>query len=284
MAEIWPRVLLTAYLVVTGVRLALGDADINGVVLAFHLALLAIALASLFTRAVPAGLGDWLPMIAVPFLYVELPYVIAAAGHTGVFDEAVIRWETAMFGGAPSSDWAVAWPALWISEALHAAYAAYYPIIYSVPTLLYVAGRRRDFSEGVFVLLLSFIVCFLTFSVFPVEGPRYRHIAEMPGAVRAGVLWLLERGSSHGTAFPSSHVAVAVTQSILATRYFGARGALLWIPTTGLALGAVYGGFHYAVDAVAGVVVAGITSAVGLLVIRRLRRATANQANATAPI
>jgi membrane-associated phospholipid phosphatase len=284
MAEIWPRVLLTAYLVVTGARMLFGDVSVDTVIFACHVALLTVTLASLFTRVVPKGLGDWLPLIAVPFLYVELPNVIAAAGHTGVFDEEVIRWERAMFGGAPSAEWARTWPSLLLSESLHAAYAAYYPIIYSVPTILYATGRRRDFAEGVFVLLLSFAVCFLAFTVFPVEGPRYRHIAEMPGAVRAGVLWLLERGSSHGTAFPSSHVAVAVTQAILATRYFGARGALLWIPTTGLALGAVYGGFHYAVDAVAGVVVAAFVATIGLLAVRWIRRAPVPQANATAPI
>jgi len=284
MAEIWPGVLLTAYLAVTGARMAFGTGQGNAIVLAVHMALLAIALACLLAPAIPAWLADWLPMIALPFLYAELPVVIAAVGHARTFDAAVSRWDIAVFGGVPSTDWARAWPATLLSEALHAAYASYYLIVFSVPALLYWRSRRRDFNEAVFVVLLSFITCFLAYSVFPVDGPRYRGIQPMPGAIRAAVLWLLERGSSSGTAFPSSHVAVAATQCILATRYFGARGALLWVPTVGLAVGAVYGGFHYAVDVVAGLTVAGVVSTFGLIAVRRARLAQGFQANATAPM
>jgi membrane-associated phospholipid phosphatase len=264
--------------------MAFGTGQGNSVVLAAHVALLAISLACLLAPAIPAWLAGWLPMIAVPFLYAELPTVIAAVGHASSFDAAVSHWDAAVFGGVPSTDWARAWPALLLSETLHAAYASYYLIVFSVPALLYWRGRRRDFDEAVFVVLLSFVVCFLVYSAFPVDGPRYRGIQSMPGAIRTGVLWLLERGSSSGTAFPSSHVAVATTQSILATRYFGARGALLWVPTVGLAVGAVYGGFHYAVDVMAGLAVAVVMSSVGLIAVRRARLAHASQANATAPM
>jgi membrane-associated phospholipid phosphatase len=284
MAEIWPGVLLTAYLAVTGARITLGVGHANSFVLAAHFAFLAAALASLLAPGVPQWLADWLPMLAVPFLYAELPVVIEAVGHAGSFDAAVAHWDVALFGGAPSTDWARARPSTLLSETLHAAYAAYYPVVLSVPVLLYVHRRRRDYSEAVFVILLSFIACFLVFSVFPVEGPRYRGVQPMPGAIRAGVLWLLERGSARGTAFPSSHVAVAVAQSILATRYFGWRGALLWIPTVGLGAGAVYGGFHYAVDVFSGLVFGVVITTIGLMAVRRARQAHESQANATAPM
>lgn len=253
-------------------------------VLAFHCALLAVALASLLASGVPRWLADWLPMFALPFLYVELPVVIAAVGHARSFDAAIAHWDVALFGGVPSTDWARAWPSTLLSETLHAAYASYYLIVVSVPALLYLSGRRRDFNDAMFVVLLSFVACFLVYSVFPVDGPRYRGIQSMPGAIRAGVLWLLERGSSRGTAFPSSHFTVAATQSILATRYFGARGALLWIPTVGLGAGAVYGGFHYAVDVFSGLAFGLMTTTVGLMAVRHARRAHESQANATAPM
>ena len=259
----------------TGARIALGARHGNSIVL---------ALASLVAPGVPRWLADWLPMLALPFLYTELPVVIAAVGHAGSFDAAVARWDVAVFGGVPSTDWARAWPSTLFSETLHAAYATYYPVVVSVPALLYVRRRRRDYSEAIFVLLLSFIACFLVFSVFPVDGPRYRGVEPIRGPIRAGVLWVLERGSARGTAFPSSHVAVATTQSILAMRYFGWRGALLWIPTLGLGAGAVYGGFHYAVDVVSGLVFGVMTTMVGLLVVRRARQGRGFQANATAPM
>jgi membrane-associated phospholipid phosphatase len=264
--------------------MALGAGQGNSFVLAVHVALLALALASLLAPGVPRWLVDWLPMLALPVLYAELPAVIAAVGHVRSFDTAVANWDAAVFGGVPSTDWARAWPASLVSEALHAAYATYYPIVVSVPLLLYARGRRRDYNEAVFVVLLSFIACFLVFSVFPVEGPRYRGVQQMPGAIRAGVLWLLERGSARGTAFPSSHVSVAATQSILAIRYFGWRGALLCIPTVGLGAGAVYGGFHYAVDVFGGLVFGVMTTTVGLIAVRRARQAQEAQAKATAPM
>ena len=63
---------------------------------------------------------------------------------------------------------------------------------------------------------------------------------------------ILEGGSSKGTAFPSSHVAVVVAQALMALLYQRWTGWAIALLSGGLAMGAVYGGFHYAVDIVAG--------------------------------
>ena len=75
------------------------------------------------------------------------------------------------------------------------------------------------------------------------------------GPVRRLVLALLEAGSSRGAAFPSSHVAVATTQFVMVVRYQPRLSFFVFAISLGLAAGAVYGGFHYAVDALAGVAV-----------------------------
>jgi len=69
--------------------------------------------------------------------------------------------------------------------------------------------------------------------------------------------WLLDRGDSWGAAFPSSHVAAAVVAAVCALRYWRRLGLVLAPFTIGLVLSVVYGQFHYAVDAVAGLIVAG---------------------------
>jgi membrane-associated phospholipid phosphatase len=75
---------------------------------------------------------------------------------------------------------------------------------------------------------------------------------------------------------------VSLTQSILAIRYFGRRGLLILALAIGLALGAVYGGFHYVVDVIAGALLGALTTSVGLVIARR--GATAEgQAKASAP-
>ena len=97
--------------------------------------------------------------------------------------------------------------------------------------------------------------------------------------MRRLALFLLESGSSQGTAFPSSHVAVATTQSVLAVAFFGRRGIVIPLITAALAAGAVYGGFHYAIDIVAGLALGLGVAFAGL----RLTRGVRDQANAIAP-
>jgi membrane-associated phospholipid phosphatase len=64
---------------------------------------------------------------------------------------------------------------------------------------------------------------------------------------------LLGAGSAWGTAFPSSHVAVALIAATCARRGARPLGAVL-LPTAALlSLATVYGQLHYAVDVLAGI-------------------------------
>lgn len=222
-----------------------------------HLGALAAAL-SVVVITPPAlrRLRDVLPLLLGPFLYVELRWLIPGTGRPH-FDALLLAWEHAVFGGTPSSTWAPAMPLLALSEALHFAYASYYAIVLVPPLLLYLRGRRDAFAATMLALTLVYGVCFTTYLLFPVDGPRYLvGPAHAPaGPVRAFVLHLLEAGSSRGTAFPSSHVAASVVAALCALTYQRRLGVVIALLTVGLALGTVYGGFHYGVDALAGAVV-----------------------------
>jgi membrane-associated phospholipid phosphatase len=113
---------------------------------------------------------------------------------------------------------------------------------------------RADLQEALTALALSIVSCYIVFIVLPVQGPRYLMAPQgIPsGPFRALALAVLEGGSSRGAAFPSSHVAIAVTQTIVMLRFRPRLGRVFAGVTVLLALGAVYGGFHYAVDALAG--------------------------------
>ncbi len=266
--------------------LLLGRARVPGAAIAVHLAVLLAIAAATWLPVVPRWLRRWAPLLSLLFLYTELPLLIRAAGHQALFDPMVVGWESALFGGQPALQWAAAWNSLFLSELLHAGYVGYYAIIFVVPVLLTVQRRDHDFSEAVFVLLLTFTVCFFAYVVFPVAGPRYlwRPGPEIAaGPIRRFTLWILEARSSRGTAFPSSHVAVATTQSILAVVYFGRRGVLVGALSTLLALGAVYGGFHFAIDVVAGAGVGTAVAAIGLAAVRQVGQRRDDYANATAP-
>ena len=101
--------------------------------------------------------------------------------------------------------------------------------------------------------------CFVVYALFPVDGPRYLvgAAAAPDGPVRSFVLHLLAAGSSRGTAFPSSHVAASLVASLCALRFQRPVGLVVAVLTMGLALATVYGGFHYLVDVLAGVIVGG---------------------------
>jgi membrane-associated phospholipid phosphatase len=271
------NVVALAYLALTALPLAAaalrGSAPHAVGFLAAHLAALAAGVA--VTRAAPAAplrewLADWLPLLLVPLLYAELPAVTdgLAGGASATFrDTTVIRWDAALFGTLSRDVAARApWPAL--SELLHLCYLSYYAIIYVPPALLWLrrgaAGRDDAFAESVLGVTLAFAACFAAFALFPVQGPWYEWPAPAAvpdGPVRAVVEQILRAGSSRGTAFPSSHVAVATAQALLALVHQRGVGAVTAALAAGLAVGAVYGGFHYAIDVAAGAAVGGAAAA-----------------------
>ena len=274
--------LLACYLTAGAVLLVLRQSRVYPGGLLVHLLVLGVILMATLWPRTPAWLRAWTPLIALLFLYTEIPMLIRAAGHGRFFDMTVMSWETALFRSQPAIEWSLRWPSRALSEALHAAYLAYYPIIFSVPAALWLRRRREQFAEAVFALMLTFVTCFVCYVAFPVEGPRYLWpTAAEGGPLRRFTLWLLEARSSRGTAFPSSHVAVACAQSVLAFRYFGAKGWLVAIPTVGLAFGAIYGGFHYAVDVIAGGLTGILAVLTGLELFALFRGP--DQAKATAP-
>jgi membrane-associated phospholipid phosphatase len=75
---------------------------------------------------------------------------------------------------------------------------------------------------------------------------------------------ILERGSSRGAAFPSSHAAVAVAQSVVLLRLWPRLGAVVSVLTALLLVGAVHGGFHYGVDMIAGTLLGAGVALLGL--------------------
>jgi membrane-associated phospholipid phosphatase len=213
-----------------------------------------------FTRRWPRALRipfDWLPLLLVPLWYTELAPLNIMVHGGRYFDSIILAVEHAVFG-MPSRDLAVHFPILWLSELLHGGYLSYYFIIFIPPAVLYLSGRPNAYRRALFTILLSFFMHYVFFIYFPVQGPRYLFPAP-DGAIARGGLFrlthkLLEAGSSRGAAFPSSHVGVSVTQSLIMMRFMPKGWPIIAVLTILLANGAVYGGFHYATDAFCGLV------------------------------
>jgi len=203
-------------------------------------------------------LGDWYPMLLLPALYGEIGVLTLSAGFQN--DLLIQRLETWVFGSQISYRWIRESPNIVLSWFLHACYLAYYPILYASPFGLWMVGRRDASRHTIFAVMATFYLCYIVFLFFPVAGPRYafdgaHNIATEVWPARFAA-WLLDRGDSWGAAFPSSHVAASVVATGMALRYWRALGLVLLPFTAGLILAVVYGQFHYAVDALAGLMVA----------------------------
>lgn len=228
-----------------------------------HALLVAVAVGAPLARAAGgsgAFLGDFYPLLVDAALYAEIGLVNAAVGVS--HDALVQEWERALFGGQPSRDWIRAAPWLWLSWPLHAGYLSYYFILAGGPLALWFSGRRDGARRAILLTMATFYSCYTIFYIFPVAGPRYLFpLARNAATAVAPAVFaqrLLEQGAAWGTAFPSSHVAVALVASIAAWREWRPLGAVLLPAAVLLCFGTVYGQFHYAVDALAGVGVAGL--------------------------
>ena len=214
----------------------------------------------------PVGrtLRELYPLLLLAGLYGELD-VLNGPGAIAVHDATVQQWELAIFGVQLSTEWWLAMPSRFWSAVLHAAYLSYYLIV--VAPAFYFVWRRdlpalRYFT---FVVIATFVVCYLVFVFYPVAGPYYVFPRPDPwftdNVFARMVYGTLATGSSYGAAFPSSHVAAALAAVLASAR--GSRG-LAWalaLPTMLLTVAVVYCQMHYGVDAIAGLLVGALVVA-----------------------
>lgn len=231
---------------------------------------LAHALLAVLAVLAPAGragpgplgrfLGDWYPLVVLGGLYSVIGIINLDEAHA--YDLTVQQWEAALFGMQPSYAWIRAWPNLLVSWILHLCYLGYYLMLYGSPLGLWLGGRRHAARVTILAVMVTFYLCYIAFVLFPVTGPRYMFpLAENAAtAITPARLtqWLLNRGDAWGAAFPSSHVAACVVAAGMAFAGWRKLGLVLCVPTLGLTLAVVYGQFHYAIDALGGLLLAAL--------------------------
>lgn len=223
------------------------------------------------------GLRELYPLLLLMPLYGMLD-LLSGLGSVAVHDATVQTWEAALFGGQPSRDWWRAAPSPFWSTLLHGAYFTYYAILIVPALALFARGRLAELRGLMLALMATFVFCYIWFILFPVAGPYYafpRPTGEFVNNWMARLVYAtLATGSSYGAAFPSSHVAASVVTTIAAWRASRRLGVGVAIPTALLTIGVVYCQMHYAVDAVAGLLVGG---AIGLAVTRDPWRVTSSK-------
>ncbi|MFH1143167.1 MAG: phosphatase PAP2 family protein [Candidatus Eisenbacteria bacterium] len=196
--------------------------------------------------------------LSLPFLYKAIPEINRITSP-GYFDDWVARYESLIFGCQPSQIFYSAVPWVVLSEFLHLTYMFYLVLVPIVSLTLYFSKRFDAVEEFTTTVMATFLFCYAIFSIFPVRGPFY-YFGPIDPSMK-GVLFpqlthdMLTRGAAVGTAFPSSHVAVAVAIWLAARRHLRRLSHVLMVVAASIFVGTVYGGFHYALDAVAGLAV-----------------------------
>jgi membrane-associated phospholipid phosphatase len=195
---------------------------------------------------------------------------------TGYLDPFFIRLEAGIFGAQPSLAFMPSLPFWPVSELLYASYFSYYIMIAGVGVALFLRDRRQ-FYHYVSVVSFVFYVCYLIYIFTPVMGPRIFQqsidgyelpvevqpgvVPEVPAAVQAGLFFRIMAAiyntfETPGAAFPSSHVAVALTTVYFSFCYLRRIRYLHLAVAVLLCLSTVYCRYHYVVDVAAGVMTA----------------------------
>jgi len=146
---------------------------------------------------------------------------------------------------------------VWILTCLEAAYFYYYVSIPLSVGVLYWLGKQRDADYFWTVVLVAAYGSCGMLPFIQTRPPRMLgekwSVCLPSGNVRTLNLWILRHGSIQANTIPSAHVAIA-TASALALLEI----APLWVGLSflgaaiGVALGAVAGRYHYAVDVILG--------------------------------
>jgi membrane-associated phospholipid phosphatase len=259
-----PELLSAGYFALTALLVPLSGASLHlwWPTIALHLAIVVLAL-GLLPRLPDTGRAGipraWFPVMGLPLIYGEVA-LLNDLFTAGYYDHLVQRWEMALFGSQLSVTLRGMIPWKPLSEYLHFGYFGYYLLVPLLLGVLYARGAYAAFRGALTAILATFYFCYLVFVVFPVAGPWYHF--QRPDAADVGWFFpfvirrVLAAGASQGAAFPSSHVAAAVITWLLAWHLARPLFWLFALIVPALVVGTVYGGFHYAIDAAAGIAVA----------------------------
>ncbi len=172
------------------------------------------------------------------------------------FDAQVIGIEQAVFGIEPTI-WLDQHLSVALTEVMSAGYFSYYLLIPGLALALFFGRRDDEIKRFMTASCVTFFMSYIVFILYPVEGPRF-HFAGVYQNQIYGVLFrplveLVIKGAAfRGGAMPSSHVAEAMVVLLFALRNYRRRAYFLIPVVVGLALGTVYGRFHYVTDVVIG--------------------------------
>ncbi len=223
-------------------------------------------------------LHDWYPLAVFIVCFEEIARLsFLLVDHWQ--DWWLMRLEACLFPGDPVL-WLRQFASPVLTEVLEAGYFSYFVLLMIVGGTLYRRQDKVPFRQVMAASVISYFACYAVYLAFPTEGPAHTLGVHAPvaGGVFHWVVLLIQRHAGvHGNAFPSSHVAAGVVAVFFAWKYAPRLAAWLTPLATLLCLGAVYDGYHYASDVIAGIAV----GALAAVFVTTARVSAAGQARAS---
>ena len=218
---------------------------------AIFIAAVALELTVLASRAD----AFWLRLVVAPPLVLILGYYASGALWTGPMP-AIERFLAACDRALRVKEIASRLPHQ-VIVILELAYAGVYPLIPIALAVHLWFSPSADANRFWTVILVTDYICFAALPWIQTRPPRAIE-TEGPWShgLRSFNLAFLSRASHGVNTVPSGHAAEALAAALLASDAPLPVAAAMWTAAMAISAGAVFGRYHYAVDAIAGWLVA----------------------------
>ncbi len=145
-------------------------------------------------------------------------------------------------------------PRTGLGMVLEIAYLFCYPLVPLGLAALYLTHQRRNIAGFWLVVLIATYICYAITPFLPALPPRdlAKGKPAVAGKARVFNRWILQHGSIHAISFPSAHVASTFAVSLVLLHFMPAIGLAFLFVSVWIAIGAVVGRYHYALDVLLG--------------------------------
>ena len=143
------------------------------------------------------------------------------------------------------------------------AYLLCYPLVPLSFAVVWLKGSPGDVERFWLTVLVAGYACYATLPWLVSRPPRMQSAANQHERLAGWNERVLDRVSHRLNTFPSGHVAVAAAAALSVATVSAPAAVAIGVVVVAITIGAAAGRYHYVVDVVLGLVVAGIAAVVG---------------------
>lgn len=217
---------------------------------------------------------DWVPLALVLVAYREMDW-FTPKYFDHHLEKLWIQWDRIALHTS-GLQFLIERTGAWLPNLLELSYLLVYAVGPFSVAVLYILHRRDVMGKVLFVYVVGTVAAYALFPYFPSSPPRAVFPEmDLPAAntlIRRLNLFLVGGYGIHSSVFPSAHVSSAFSAAWAMLLYLPERRRLGWgllVYAVLVSIATVYGRYHYAVDALAGLGISGGAAALGAWVFRR---------------